>query len=188
MTRASAYRHTRPSIKGLPSFLVRAPLPLYAPTPSADPRPRRRQPPADADGSNLSARAWLQPHTQGAFSAGHHMRTVTVSASPVVNTRRSIQCFALLAVDTRRSFALSSQSRRTYNWICHFSSRDRAVQHNRHHPCWKAAYFLPCTRPPDVFALAQSSAQANQLRPLSSLCVRCHAFWISNDAWRARSC
>jgi hypothetical protein len=123
-----------------------------------------------------------------AFQTGHLIHIVPMFASLAVDTRRNIQCFALLGVDTRRSFALAAQSRRTYNGICHFSSRDRVVQHNRHHPCWKAAYFLPCTRPPDVFALAQSSAQANQLRPLSSLCVRCHAFWISNDAWRARSC
>ena len=30
------------------------------------------------------------------------------------------------------------------------SSRDLAVQRHEHHPCWKAAHFLPCTRPPDV--------------------------------------
>jgi hypothetical protein len=61
--------------------------------------------------------------------------------------------FASLVVDTRRSFALAAQLRRTYNGICHFSSRDLAVQHGRHHPCWKAAHFLPCTRPPDVLLL-----------------------------------
>jgi hypothetical protein len=88
-----------------------------------------------------------------AFQAGHLMRIVPMFASLAVDTRWSIQCFGLLAVDTRRSFAQAVQSRRTYNGICHFSSRDRAVQHNRHHPCWKAAYFLPCTRPPDVLRL-----------------------------------
>jgi len=66
---------------------------------------------------------------------------------------RIVPMFASLAVDTRRSFALAAQSRRTYNGICHFSSRDGVVQHNRHHPCWKTAYFLPFTRPPDVLRL-----------------------------------
>ena len=146
----------RPSTKGFPFFLVRAPFPLYAPTPSADPRPRSRQPPADADGSNLSARAWLQPHTQGAFSAGHHMRTVTVSASPVVNTRRSIQCFALLVVNTRRSITPAAQLRRRHRGTCQFSLRDLVVQHAGHHPCWKAAHFLPCTLPPDVLRLPRA--------------------------------
>jgi len=74
-----------------------------------------------------------------AFQAGHLMRIVSM--------------FASLVVDTWRSFALVAKSRRTYNGICHFFSRDRAVQHNRHHPCWKASYFLPCTRPPDVLRL-----------------------------------
>ena len=89
---------------------------------------------------------------------------------------RIVPMFASLAVDTWRSFALADQSRRTYNGICHFFSRDRAAQHNCHHPCWEAAYFLPCTRPPD----AQSSARANPLRPLSTPRIRGHAVWISN--------
>ena len=66
---------------------------------------------------------------------------------------RIVPMFASLVVDTRRSFALAAQLRRTYNGICHFFSRDLAVQHNRHHSCWKAAYFLPCTRPPDVIRM-----------------------------------
>jgi hypothetical protein len=66
---------------------------------------------------------------------------------------RIVLMFASLVVDTWRSFALAAQLRRTYNGICHFFSRDLAVQHNRHHPCWKAAHFLPCTRPPDVLRL-----------------------------------
>ena len=95
----------------------------------------------------------LHPQRSVAFQAGHLMSIVPMFASLAVDTRRSIQCFASLAVDTRRSFAQADQSRRTYNGICHFSSRDRAVQHNCHHPCWKAAYFLPYTRPPDVLRL-----------------------------------
>ena len=92
--------------------------------------------------TSVDTSPFLVPCTRirsGAFQAGHLMRIVPM--------------FASLAVDTRRSFALAAQSRRTYNGICHFSSRDRAVQHNSHHPCWKAAYFLPCTRPPDVLRL-----------------------------------
>ena len=67
------------------------------------------------------------------------MRTVPMFASPVVYTRRSS--------------ALAAQLRRKYFGICQFSSRDLAVQHGRHHPCWKAAHFLPCTRPPDILRL-----------------------------------
>ena len=97
----------------------------------------------------------------GAFQAGHLMRIVPMFASLAVDTRRSIQCFASLAVDTRRSFTLAAQSRRTYNGICHFSSRDRAVQHHCHHPCWKAAYFLPCTRPPDGLRFTAQRGRIN---------------------------
>jgi len=106
----------------------------------------------------------LHPQRSGAFQAGHLMRIVPMFASLVVDTRRSLQCFASLVVDTRRSFAQAAQSRRTYNGICHFFSRDRAAQHNCHHPCWEAAYFLPCTRPPDVLRLmpsVRSSASIN---------------------------
>ena len=90
---------------------------------------------------------------KGAFLAGHHMRTVPVSASPVVNTRRSIQCFALLVVNTRRSITPAAQLRRRHRGTCQFSLRDLVVQHAGHHPCWKAAHFLPCTRPPDAIRL-----------------------------------
>jgi hypothetical protein len=92
--------------------------------------------------TSVDTSPFLVPCTRirsGVFQAGHLMRIVPM--------------FASLVVDTRRSFALAAQSRRTYNGICHFSSRDRAVQHNRHHPCWKAAHFLPCTQPPDVMRL-----------------------------------
>ena len=127
----------------------------------------------------------LHPQRSGTFQAGHLMCIVPMFASPAVDTRRSLQCFASPAVDTGRSFAQAAQSRRTYNGICHFFSRDRAAQHHCHHPCWEAAYFLPCTRPPD----AQSSARANPLRPLSTLRIRGPAVWTSNDAdWRARRC
>jgi hypothetical protein len=76
---------------------------------------------------------------KGAFSAGHQMRTVPMFASPVVYTRRSS--------------ALAAQLRRKYFGTRQFSSRDLAVQHDEHHPCWKAAHFLPCTRPPDVLRM-----------------------------------
>ena len=66
------------------------------------------------------------------------MRTVPMFASPAVHTRRS---------------ALAAQLRRKYFGIRQFSSRDLAVQLDEHHPCWKAAHFLPCTRPPDVLRM-----------------------------------
>jgi hypothetical protein len=66
------------------------------------------------------------------------MRTVPMFASPAVHTRRS---------------ALAAQLRRKYFGIRQFSSRDLAVQHDENHPCWKAAHFLPCTRPPDVMRM-----------------------------------
>jgi hypothetical protein len=99
---------------------------------------------------------------KGAFLAGHHMRTVPVSASPVVNTRRSIQCFASLVVNTRRSITPAAQLRRRHRGTCQFSLRDLVVQHAGHHPCWKAAHFLPCTRPPDAIRL--HSAQSGRIR------------------------
>ena len=79
------------------------------------------------------------------------MRTVPMFASPVVHTRRS--------------FALAAQLRRKYFGICQFSSRDLAVQHGRHHPCWKAAHFLPCTRPPDVLRLHRPQRGRTQYGP-----------------------
>jgi hypothetical protein len=66
------------------------------------------------------------------------MHTVPMFASPAVHTRRS---------------ALADQLRRKYFGIRQFSSRDLAVQHDEHHPCWKTAHFLPCTRPPDVMRM-----------------------------------
>jgi hypothetical protein len=48
---------------------------------------------------------------------------------------------------------LAAQLRRKYFGIRHFSSRDLAVQRDEHHPCWKAAHFLQCTRPPDVMRM-----------------------------------
>ena len=71
-----------------------------------------------------------------------------------------VPMFASLVVDTRRSFALAAQLRRTYDGICHFFSRDLAVQHGLHHPCWKAGHFLPCTRPPDVMRMHRPPKRA----------------------------
>ena len=48
---------------------------------------------------------------------------------------------------------MAAQLRRKYLGTRQFSSRDLAVQHDEHHPCWKAAHFLPCTRPPDVLRM-----------------------------------
>ena len=93
---------------------------------------------------------------KGAFSAGHHIRTVPVFASLVVNPRRRIQCFASLVVNPRRSIAPAAQLRRRHRGTCQFSLRDLVVQHAGHHPCWKAAHFLPCTRPPDVLRLPRA--------------------------------
>jgi hypothetical protein len=73
--------------------------------------------------------------TRKGASAGHLMRTVPMFASPAVHTRRA---------------ASAAQLREKYFGIRQFSSRDLAVQRDDHHPCWKAAHFLPCTRPPDV--------------------------------------
>ena len=85
---------------------------------------------------------------KGAFSAGHRMRTVPVSASPVVNTRRNI--------------TPAAQLRRRHRGTCQFSLRALVVQHAGHHPCWKAAHFLPCTRPPDAIRLHR--AQRGRIR------------------------
>jgi hypothetical protein len=68
------------------------------------------------------------------------MRTVPMFASPAVHTRRA---------------ASAAQLREKYFGIRQFSSRDLAVQRNDHHPCWKAAHFLPCTRPPDVMRMSR---------------------------------
>jgi hypothetical protein len=74
------------------------------------------------------------------------MRTVPMFDSPDVHTRRSI---ASPAVHTWPS-ALADQLGRKYLGTRQFSSRALTVQHDEHHPCWQAAHFLPCTRPPDV--------------------------------------
>jgi len=66
------------------------------------------------------------------------MRIVPMFASPVVYTRRR---------------TLSAQLRRTHCGTRHFFSRDLTPQRDAQHPCWKAAHFLPCTRPPDVMRL-----------------------------------
>jgi hypothetical protein len=74
------------------------------------------------------------------------MGTVMMFASPAVYTRRNI---ASPGVHTRRS-ALADQLGRKYLGTSQYFSRDLAVQRDEYHPCWKAAHFLPCTRPPDV--------------------------------------
>jgi len=76
------------------------------------------------------------------------MRTVPMFASPVVYTRR-------------RTFA--DQLGRTYCGIRHLFSRDLIAQHDAMHPCWTAAHFLPCTRPPDVFVLRLHRAQRGRI-------------------------
>ena len=52
-----------------------------------------------------------------------------------------------------RRIALADQLRRKHCGTRQFFSRDLTVQRDAQHPCWKAAYFLPCTRPPDVMCL-----------------------------------
>ena len=89
------------------------------------------------------------------------MRIVPMFASPAVHTRRST---APPAVHTRRS-ALVSQLRRIHCGIRQFFSRDLTVQRDEHHPCWKEAHFLPCTRPPDVDLLKLRSYFLSQLGP-----------------------
>jgi len=66
---------------------------------------------------------------------------------------RTVPVFASLVVNPRRSIAPAAQFRRRHNRTCQLSLRDLVVQHDGHHPCWKAAHFLPCTRPPDVIRL-----------------------------------
>jgi hypothetical protein len=96
--------------------------------------------------------------------AGVHVRTlvaaVQVGMLALVLSMQAVLRFVVgvvkrdyLSFALRRSSALAAQLRRKYFGICQFSSRDLAVQHGRHHPCWKAAHFLPCTRPPDVLRL-----------------------------------
>ena len=72
---------------------------------------------------------------------------------------RTVPMFALPAVYTRRS-ALAAQLRRKYLGTRQFSSRDLAVQRDEHHPCWKTAHFLPCTRPPDVMRMQRPQRRA----------------------------
>ena len=66
------------------------------------------------------------------------MRTVPMFASPVVYTRRR---------------TLAAQLGRTYCGIRHLFSRDLIAHRDALHPCWTAAHFLPCTRPPDGMRL-----------------------------------
>jgi len=87
------------------------------------------------------------------------MCIVPMFTSPAVHTRRSI---APPTVHTRRS-ALTDQLRRKHFGIGQFFSRDLTVQHDEHHPCWKSAHFLPCTRPPDVDLLKILSYFLSQL-------------------------
>jgi len=67
--------------------------------------------------------------------------------------------FASPAVYTRRC-ALAAQLRKLHLGIGQIFSRDMTVQCDAQHPCWKAAHFLPCTRPPDVMRLHRSSNRA----------------------------
>ena len=67
--------------------------------------------------------------------------------------------FASPAVYTRRC-ALAAQLRKLHLGIGQIFSRDMTVQCDAQHPCWKAAHFLPCTRPPDVMRLHRSSKRA----------------------------
>ena len=76
------------------------------------------------------------------------MRLVPMFASPAVHTRRS---------------AFADQLRKTHFGNGQLFSRDLTVQRDEHHPCWKAAHFLPCTRPPDVDLLKLRSYILSQL-------------------------
>jgi hypothetical protein len=55
---------------------------------------------------------------------------------------------------------LAAQLRRKYLGTRQFSSRDLTVQRDEHHPCWKSAHFLPCTRPPDVMCMHRPQRRA----------------------------
>ena len=67
--------------------------------------------------------------------------------------------FASPAVYTRRC-ALAAQLRKLHLGIGQIFLRDMTVQCDEQHPCWKAAHFLPCTRPPDVMRLHRSPKRA----------------------------
>ena len=67
--------------------------------------------------------------------------------------------FASRPVYTRRS-ALADQLKKLHLGIGQIFLRDMTVQHDEQHPCWKAAHFLPCTRPPDIMRLHRSPKRA----------------------------
>jgi hypothetical protein len=73
--------------------------------------------------------------------------------------------FASPAVYTRRSM-LADQLRKPHFGIGPLFSRDLTVQRDEQYPCWKVAYFLPCTRPPDVMRMHRPPKR--NLRPFSS--------------------
>ena len=72
--------------------------------------------------------------------------------------------FASPAVYTRW-IALTAQLRKLHFGNGQIFSRDLTVQRDEHHPCWKSAHFLPCTRPPDVDLLKLRSYFLSQLGP-----------------------
>ena len=57
--------------------------------------------------------------------------------------------FASLEVCTTSRSALADLLARMYFWTRHSLSRSLVGRH----PCWTAACFLPCTRPPDITRL-----------------------------------
>ena len=87
------------------------------------------------------------------------MRTVPMFASPVVYTGRS---------------TLAAQLGRTYCGNRHLFSRDLMAQRDALHPCWTAAHFLPCTRPPDVMRMHRPPKR--NLRPFSAQRLCRHEF------------
>ena len=66
---------------------------------------------------------------------------------------------------------MAAQLRKLHLGIGQIFSRDMTVQCDAQHPCWKAAHFLPCTRPPDVMRLHRSSNRAMSVRDVFALVI-----------------
>jgi hypothetical protein len=131
MTSASAYRHPRPSTRGLPSFLVRTPLQLYASTP----HPARNLEPSCMLGDPHKTRLGLQMHAQWHLFGGR--RQMHRAYAPFVR-------WVILATGPQAAFMTCAE------FLGPARHQVRASV-TLTHPCQHAAAHLPCTRPPDAF-------------------------------------
>ncbi len=77
--------------------------------------------------------------------------------------------FALLEVCTTSRTALADLLARMYFWTSPSLSRSLVGRH----PCWTAACFLPCTRPPDIAVLPSTALAAVWTKAAADLvCTR----------------